>query len=173
MRQQSDRTRGKNFDGRSESTFKNNRSEYVYAESILYRFPVNLMRMQEAQQESAALRRRLDVHAQSYEVRPSASGTHSDPVGERTARVLTLEHLIERLEQSVIPVMRLRCELKNSSIEDYRVRFFIMELYYFEGVSLIDVMIHLEKRSIGYMRAQRRSLVEQLIRHVREFRSSR
>ena len=86
---------------------------------------------------------------------------------------MSIEALIRRLEVSTVPVLRLRNQLKNSSIEDSRIKFFIMELYYFEGMSLIDVMIHLSRRSIGYMRMQRRLLVEQLIQQIDKFSSSR
>ena len=131
------------------------------------------MRMHEAQQELVHQRRKLDVHAQSYGERTGSGGEPSSPVASRTERLLSIEALIRRLEVSTVPVLRLRGQLKNSTIEHSRVKFFIMELYYFEGMSLVDVMIHLGKGSIGYMRVQRRRLVEQLIQEIDRFSSSR
>ena len=146
----------------------------AYATGLLKQFPVNLMRMQEVQRELMFLRKDCDVRAQSYNHNPCMGwGDHGDPVVRLADRKFALEHLIDLLEERVVPVMRLRNSLKNSGNEDERVRFYIMELHYFEEVSLPDVMIHLGKRNIGYMRRQKRELLEGLMEEVEKFSKTR
>ncbi|MBQ7543858.1 MAG: hypothetical protein IJT02_02840 [Synergistaceae bacterium] len=142
------------------------------AKSLLYRFPLNLMRLQELQQAIAQQRTQLDVQAHSYEAQTASTGTHSDPVALLALRVMSMEEQLRRIEQRVVPVLRLRNRLKNSGSEDERVRFYIMELYYFEDIDMVTVMLHLYKRSIGYMRRQKRKLLEQLVEEVEKFGNS-
>ena len=139
------------------------------AKTLLYRFPLNLMRLQELQLAIARQRAQLDVHAQSYEAQTATAGTHSDPVARLALRVMSMEEQLRRIERRVVPVLRLRNRLKNSGSEDERVRFYIMELYYFEGIDMVTVMLHLYKRSIGYMRRQKRKLLEQLVEEIEKF----
>ena len=144
-----------------------------YAEGLLYHFPSNLMRLHEAQYELIRLRRMYDVHAQNYDAPHTARGTHSDPVAARSHRILTLEELAECIERKTVPVLQLRNELKNSADERCRVRFYIMELHYFEDMPLVDVMIHLQKRNIAFMRHERRIMLEQLVSYIKKISHSR
>ena len=132
---------------------------YVLAKDLLLQFPQNLKYLHDIQQELYYVKRDYDMYSQRYGEQPSAGSGPVDRVFLRVSRIFTLENVLETLEFRVVPLLRLRNALKNSLFESDRVRFYIMEQHFFERIPLNEVMLHLGKNSIVYMRTQRRRLL--------------
>ena len=142
---------------------------YRRAEKLLYSFPVNLMRMRETVQSLRELRQQSDCHAQRYEQSFSSEGTHSDPVAAYNAKLAHLEEQLVRQYSAICPVMAVRSVIKNSSNERYREMFYIMELFYFEHMTLTDVAIHLQK-SVSTLSRRRQELTGLVINEMQTIR---
>ncbi len=138
---------------------------YRRAEKLLYMFPVNFMRLYQAIEELRRLRRETDCHAQNYEQSHGSAGTHSDPVANYAARINSLEAQIRDLQEHTRPVYAVRMRLKNSADDRYREMFYVMELYYFEHMKLVDVAIHLQK-SVRTLSRRRQELAELVAREL-------
>lgn len=114
-------------------------------EKMLYDFPINLRKYQSALEELAKIRELTDCKAQSYSQTPGKPSGHSDPTAMYVGRVLVCEEILNKYSQLVEPVMLLRNELKNAHNENERLMFAVLELHFFDGMTLKDLALHMQR----------------------------
>ena len=140
-------------------------NEYRQAESLLYTFPVNIMRRREAKDSLKTLRAETDCHAQNYG-RPSVStGTHSDPVSVYHAKVEMLELRIAMLTRKIEPVQYVRDFLMRSHDVRDSDMFIVMDMYYFERMKLEEVAA-LMRKSPSTLARRRQELIGLVMREI-------
>ena len=128
------------------------------AEKSLSAYPINILRLHKAIQELRDLRSETDCHAQRYEQSLNSDGQHSDPVAAYHSRITQLEERVQLLIMRTAPVSTVRGDIKNSHDEREREMFAVMELYYFEHMTLEEVAFHLQK-SVSTLTRRRTDLV--------------
>ena len=140
---------------------------FRYAEHLLYSYPVNMMRIREAELTLARLREETDCHAQNYNYCPQSAGGHSDPVAGYHAKVDRLERTLIRLREETAPIEKVRTFLLKSADERDSDMLFVLELFYFEKMRLEDVALHLQKsvKTIGRRRQELTGLVLYELEH--------
>ena len=119
------------------------------AETLLFTFPVNIMRIREAKAALKILRAENDCRAQNYDHPAASSGTHSDPVSTYHAKLEMLEHRIAMLTRKIEPVQYVRDFLRVSHDDREIDMLFVMDLYYFERRKLDEVALHLRKDHVS------------------------
>lgn len=80
-----------------------------------------------------------DVSAQKYEAIPKSGGSHSDPVSRHYHKLEKLRTALEYAINDVQPVMDEYHNLKNSSIEEEREMFLILERHYKDHESIEEI----------------------------------
>lgn len=136
---------------------------YKEAEHIMYRYPLNIMRLMERLKELKVLRSMTDYRGQVWEEGKVQDGTHGDPVARYSDRIMELERQIRLLRRDIDPISSVRSRLKASEKEHERVMFFVLELHYFEGWRLSDVAFHL-CRSRRWLLRLKHALVQEVMR---------
>ena len=135
---------------------------YRAAEKLLYTYPVNLMHWHEAVKEYMRICGETDCHGQSYE-QSQDTGDHSDPPCDYVARKQKAEQEIKKYGGLTRGISLLRQELRGSNDERLGVMLQVMELYYFEGMSMKDLAMHLRKNERTLYR-RREELVKEVMK---------
>ena len=115
---------------------------YRIAEKLLYTYPVNMMRYQEAVLSYMRLKGETDCHAQSYEHTGTPSEP-SDPPNEYVSRLMKAEREVRKYSSRTREIRELRQDLKHSEEVREGVMLLVMELVYFEGMSMRELAMHL------------------------------
>lgn len=137
---------------------------YRQAEKLLYTYPVNVMRYQEALMRYMRLTGETDCRAQNYENAGSPIN-HGDPPGEYTDRLMSAEREVKKYGALVRDVRSMRYELGRNSGRHEGELYQVLELYYFEGMSMKDLAMHLGLNERTVYR-RRRELVRGLMRRL-------
>lgn len=141
-------------------------SQYRTAEKLLYAYPVNTMRYREAVIEYMRLRGETDCHGQSYGMM-SGHSEPSDPPNEYVNRLQAGEQQIKKYSELVRSVREVRIDLKCSEEIRDRVLLQIMELVYFENMSMRELALHLGMNERTLYR-RREELVRKVIARRKE-----
>ena len=138
---------------------------YRHAERLMYRFPMNIVRITVVSEALKELRARTDCHAQKYEQSLQGAGTHSDPVGAYADKIMQLEGLLVRLRKEAEPVLKVRQSLKLVQDEREQEMFIVLERFYFEKADLSETAQELGK-SERTLRRRREELVREVMREL-------
>ena len=92
-------------------------TQYQVAEKMLYSYPVNMMRLREAEERYEEIMSVTDCRAQRYDQPQHAIGTHSDPPNEYVVRLMSAEREIERYKKKTRIVDEVKDSLVNSDGE--------------------------------------------------------
>lgn len=135
---------------------------YRIAEKQLYSYPVNMMRYQEAMIAYMRLRGETDCHAQSYRERLGAREP-GDPPGDYVNRLMRAEHEVKKYSLLTRPVREVRRDLRDNAGDREVLMLQVMELYYFEGLSMRELAMHLGQNERTLYR-RREELVREVMR---------
>ena len=115
---------------------------YRIAEKLLYTYPINVMRHQEAMLKYMRIKGETDCHAQRYtsEGEPTSP---SDPPSDYVNRLLKAEQDIRKYSERTRAIREVRYELRMSDDTRSGIMLQVMELVYFEGMSMRDLAMHL------------------------------
>ena len=138
---------------------------YRAAEKILYSYPVNMMRRQEALIALMRIRGETDCHAQNYGGIKHEEGTPSDPPGDYVNRLLKAERDLAKYSGMIRPVKEVRRELMKSSDERAGIMLKVMERVYFENVGIKELACEMGMNERTLYRRR-----EELVRLVMEER---
>ncbi len=140
--------------------------KFRQAERLLYTYPLNLMRLRDTRYALWRLRVETDCHAQNYDKSPSSAGSHSDPPGQYVQQLMTLESQSEKFMKSTAPIRELRYRLGRSSERADAQKLSVMELHYFEHMTLRDLALHLQTSERTIFR-RRDELINELIAELK------
>lgn len=116
---------------------------YRAAEKMLYTYPVNMMRYREALLEYMRICGETDCHGQSYRESMNDNREPGDPVNEYVARKQRAEKEFKKYSVLTREVGKIRRELRASDDVKEQIMLQVMELYYFEGMSMRELAMHL------------------------------
>ena len=137
--------------------------KYKAAEKLLYTYPVNLMRWRECLLDYCRLKGENDCHAQNYtEIHGTGKG---DPAGDYVNALMTIEQRMNELSARTRGITELRRELRRSSDEFDGVMLQVLELKYFDQMSMKDLALHLQMNERTLYR-RREELVRRVIRDL-------
>ena len=139
-------------------------NQYRKAENLLYSFPVNEMRYRESIIQYMRLRAETDCRAQSYT--HSEHSEPSDPPSDYVNRLMKAEAEIKRFGGLVREVREMRYDLRKSEADRQSAMYQVLELYYFKGMSMKDLAMHLGMNERTIYR-RRNDLVRELMRRQR------
>ena len=135
------------------------------AEGLLWSYPINALRLNDAESQLAELRNLLDCRGQTYDHIPAKSGTHSDPVAGLFERIEPIERIVAKLRDNVAVVADLRDTLKHSQDSKDVDMYNLMELFYFEHKGFSEVASLLGK-SVRTLSRVRQSLIASVIKRM-------
>lgn len=113
--------------------------EYRYAEKCLYSYKGNEELLSDVRAELSELRQRGDIHGYMYDVPSKSSRGHTDPVSSYVSALESAERRVMRLMRRVVPVRRLRKDVKGGGRRNAHHRL-ILEEYYIEHVPMTTLL---------------------------------
>ena len=140
-------------------------TQYQTAEKMLYSYPVNMMRLREAEERYEEIMSETDCRAQRYDQPQHAIGTHSDPPNEYVVRLMSAEREIERYKKKTRIVDEVKDSLVNSDGEREQGMCQVMYLYYFEGLPMRDISQRLGMNERTLYR-RREELVKEVMKQL-------
>ena len=142
--------------------------KYRYAEKCLYEYKRNLAGLKVLREDLRVLQAGTDVHAQNYQLTFGFSGTVSDPVQARIARIEKVEERIKWLERITLPIGRLIEDITAPEVLEYSPSKGLMEilrLVYF-GQNPADAVMEELKIARRTFYNRRRELVNMTISYL-------
>ena len=138
---------------------------YQSARNMLISFQSRLSRLHSLYELLLEREASAGCGGQNYGGGRPSTGTHSDPVACRYARLETLRNVISRAEKLILPACCVRNEVKNSGREDEREMFLILERHFIAGESIKAVSGALGK-SLRTMHRRKNELIERTAERI-------
>ncbi|MBR0074266.1 MAG: hypothetical protein IJP96_00745 [Synergistaceae bacterium] len=134
------------------------KDKFRYAEKCLYEYKRNLAGL-EILREDLRVVKSSDVHAQNYQLVFGFGGQPSNPEEAKLMKIESIEHKIQTLERTTIPITKMINDLnspENLKGSNNEILFNILKLMYFGGNTpgIIIEKLNIAKRTFTRKRTE-------------------